>query len=184
MCLGTTWPETRSLLGLRNQPFRRFVPDDASSIPSLIVIHSHLLDGITASASSLPPFLPASDPRLYDALQGTRRTPGEGAFTSPPGGQELHLQRHSVIKGTMTSTAHPRYQRYRFERTDRTPKLHVTRLRRGLSSAIFQHLVPSKVRFETKTPHHVNTPLARLNKTHQKHKGSSKICQKKSLIFI
>ena len=44
--------------------------DDASSIPSFIIIHSHLLDGITTSASSLPPFLPASDPRLPDARQG------------------------------------------------------------------------------------------------------------------
>ena len=39
-------------------------------MPSFIIIHSHLLDGITASASSLPPFLPASDPRLPDARQG------------------------------------------------------------------------------------------------------------------
>jgi len=39
-------------------------------MPSLIVIHSHLLDGITASACSLPPFLPASDPRLPVARQG------------------------------------------------------------------------------------------------------------------
>ena len=39
-------------------------------MPSLIVIHSHLLDGITASAGSLPPFLPASDPRLPDVRQG------------------------------------------------------------------------------------------------------------------
>ena len=44
--------------------------DDASTISSLIVIHSHLLDGITASAGSLPPFLPASDPRLPDVRQG------------------------------------------------------------------------------------------------------------------
>jgi len=39
-------------------------------MPSTIVIHSHLLDGITASACSLPPFLPASDPRLPNARQG------------------------------------------------------------------------------------------------------------------
>ena len=39
-------------------------------MPLLIVIHSQLLDGITASACSLPPFLPASDPRLPDARQG------------------------------------------------------------------------------------------------------------------
>lgn len=39
-------------------------------MPLLIVIHSHLLDGITASACSLPPFLPASDPHLPDARQG------------------------------------------------------------------------------------------------------------------
>ena len=34
------------------------------------VIHSHLLDGIAASVCSLPPFLPASDPRLPDARLG------------------------------------------------------------------------------------------------------------------
>jgi hypothetical protein len=63
--------------GLRPDPFwacesavPQVVLDDASTIPSLIVIHSHLLDGITTSASSLPPFLPSSDPRLPDARQG------------------------------------------------------------------------------------------------------------------
>jgi len=39
-------------------------------MPSFIIIHRDLLDGITASASSLPPFLPASDLRLPDARQG------------------------------------------------------------------------------------------------------------------
>ena len=44
--------------------------DDASTTPSLIVIHSHLLDGIAASLCSLPPSLPASDPRLPNARLG------------------------------------------------------------------------------------------------------------------
>ena len=43
--------------------------DDASITPS-IVIHSHLLDGIVTSVCDLPPFLPASDPRLPNARLG------------------------------------------------------------------------------------------------------------------
>ena len=43
--------------------------DDASITPSF-VIHSHLLDGIATSVCSLPPFLPASDPRLPNARLG------------------------------------------------------------------------------------------------------------------
>jgi len=39
-------------------------------VPAVQCRCSHLLDGITASASSLPPFLPVSDPRLPDARQG------------------------------------------------------------------------------------------------------------------
>jgi hypothetical protein len=39
-------------------------------MPSFLIILSHLLDGIAASACSLPPFLPASDPRLPGACQG------------------------------------------------------------------------------------------------------------------
>jgi len=45
------------------------VHDDASITPS-IVIHSHLLDGIVTSVCDLPPFLPASDPRLPNARLG------------------------------------------------------------------------------------------------------------------
>ncbi len=56
------------------QPFSRFSMTTLQTMKNivslLIVIHSHLLDGITASACSLPPFLPASDPRLPDARQG------------------------------------------------------------------------------------------------------------------
>ena len=43
------------------------------------------------------------------------------------------------------------------------PKLHVTRLRRKVSDAIFEHLVLSKARFGPKPPEHVNTPLGCLN---------------------
>ncbi len=85
--------------GLRPDPFwacesavPQVVLDDASTIPSLIVIHSHLLDGITTSASSLPPFLPSSDPRLPDARQG------KVLSLHHLEGRSLHLQGHSVVK--------------------------------------------------------------------------------------
>ena len=55
--------------GLACQPIWQVVHDDASITPSF-VIHSHLLDGIVASVCDLPPFLPASDPRLPKARLG------------------------------------------------------------------------------------------------------------------
>jgi hypothetical protein len=55
--------------GLACQPLWQVVHDDASITPSF-VIHSHLLDGIVASVCDLPPFLPASDPRLPNARLG------------------------------------------------------------------------------------------------------------------
>jgi hypothetical protein len=66
-----TWqPETVPFWVLPISQIWQVLHDDASTTPSLIVIRSHLLDGITALARCLPPFLPAADPRLPDARQG------------------------------------------------------------------------------------------------------------------
>ena len=81
----TAWPEHVPFLGLAYQPLWQVVHDDASVAPSF-VIHSHLLDGIAASVCRLPPFLPASDPLVVELVETfAGRTPGEGAFTPPPG---------------------------------------------------------------------------------------------------
>jgi hypothetical protein len=86
---------------------------DASTTPSLIVIHSHLLDGITALAHRLPPFLPAADPRLPDARQGKvlslHHLEGKD-FTY----MNTQLSRYNDL------AAHPRAFKTCFERTGRT----------------------------------------------------------------
>ena len=77
MCRCTAWPEhspfwaclSTALASCAHSTCGLCRCDDASITPSF-VIHSHLLDGIAASVCSLPPFLPASDPRLPDARLG------------------------------------------------------------------------------------------------------------------
>jgi hypothetical protein len=85
-------------------------------MPSFIVIHSHLLDGITASASSLPPFLPASDPRLPGARQGkvlSLHHLEDRVYTY----KDTQLLRYNDLNRSSPVS------KYRFERTDRTPQL-------------------------------------------------------------
>ncbi len=63
-------PETVPFWALPVSQVWQVLHDDASTTPSLIVIHGHLLGAMTTLASRLSPFLPASDPRLPDARQG------------------------------------------------------------------------------------------------------------------
>jgi hypothetical protein len=120
-------------------------------MPSLIVIHSHLLDGITASACSLPPFLPASDPRLPDAHQGKVLSLHhlKGKFFTY---MNTQLSKYNDL------AAHPPIY-IGFERTGRTPKLQVTRLRLRVSGAILDSLAWSKASSGTNPPRQLNKPL-------------------------
>jgi len=137
------WPEHNPLFrqaqhkfGLACQPVWQVLHDslpraerrDASVTPS-IVIHSHLLDGIATSVCGLPPFLPASDPRLPNARLGmvlSLHHLEDKVFTY----RDTQLSRPalSLSKCTTTLPLSLRTLRYNFERTGRTHGVQATGL--------------------------------------------------------
>ena len=132
-------PHTDVLYGLDTVPFGsclsaiwQVLHDDASTAPSLTVIHSHLLSGVTALARSLPPFLPASDPRLPDARQGKalslHHLEGRG-FTY----MDTQLSRYNDL------AAHPPIFKDRFRANGSHPPPAADHLRCGYARALRQH---------------------------------------------
>ena len=119
--LCTVQPETIPIWVLPISQIWQVLHDDASTVPSLIVIHSHLLDGITALARRLPPFLPASDPRLPDVRQekvlSLHHLEGK-SFTYM--NTQLSRPALSLSKCSMTLLLIPCILRYNFEQTGRT----------------------------------------------------------------
>ena len=116
----TAWPE-HSPFWAGLSAVWQVLHDDASTAPALIVIHSHLLGGVAASACSLPPFLPASDPHLPDARQGKVLSLNhleDKRFTYMD--TQLSRPTLSLSKCTMTLPLIPCILRYNFERTGRT----------------------------------------------------------------